>query len=162
MGSTTEAVEWGGWVLQTIVKDTHRRLLNRIIFASAWADGQLSQAELDYLKQLMLRQQLEADQELGQLLLKPVPIRQIEAWIAEYLADSTTPERLEALAAIANVLMADGQVSSLEHDFLDDVHTLMAEIPPQREPSALQEAARSIAQGFQHTIRRVLKSLPTV
>lgn len=141
------------------MKDTHHRLLNRIIFASAWADGRLSQAEVDYLKQMMIRQHLETDQELRQLLLKPVPVPQIEAWIADYLADSTTTERLGALAAIANLLASDGTVSSSEHNFLDDIHVLMAQIPPQRESSTLEETARSLAQGLQHTVRRVLKAI---
>lgn len=141
------------------MKDTHRHLLNRIIFASAWADGQLAPAEVDYLRQLMIRQRLESDPELGQLLINPVSLPQLEAWIAEYLADSNTVERLGALAAIANLLMADGNVSASEHDFLDDIHRLMAEIPPQREPSVIEEASRSIAQGFQQTVRRVLQAI---
>jgi hypothetical protein len=141
------------------VKDIHRRLLNRIIFASAWADGQLAPAEVDYLRQLMIRQRLESDQDLAQLLLTPVPLPQLESWIAEYLADSSTIERLAALAAIANLLMADGKVTASEHHFLDDIHSLMAEIPPQREPTVIEEASRSIAQGFQRTVRRVLQAI---
>ena len=111
--------------------DIKRKLLNRIVLGAAWADGKLEAAEVDYLKKILLEQEIAEDEEIQALLQAPPSAYQLELWMVQYLGCTDVPERLGALAQIANLLMSDGEVSTVEHDFLDEIHTLMSQIPPQ-------------------------------
>ncbi len=112
---------------------SHKKLLMQIAIGCAWIDGHLYQSEIDYLTTLLKHYDLESDAQLRQLTATPISASQTERWMAEYLADTTEVERQEALAAIANLLIADNSVSESEHQLLDDFYVMMATIPPHPE-----------------------------
>ena len=76
-----------------------------------------------------------------------------------YLRNSPDPERLKLLAAIGNLLIADDEVSDVEHDLLDEFHTLMGKIPSPPEPLPdLGEVAPKILQQVGQFFRRVMSA----
>uniref|UniRef100_B8HWD8 Co-chaperone DjlA N-terminal domain-containing protein n=1 Tax=Cyanothece sp. (strain PCC 7425 / ATCC 29141) TaxID=395961 RepID=B8HWD8_CYAP4 len=113
----------------------HYRPVLRIAIGSAWLDSHLQPEEISYLHKLLQRYGLEHDRELLELIQTPVAPATTEAWLADYLRDINETERMQLLANVGNLLIADGQVSLIEHDLLDDFYTLMAQIPPQPEPA---------------------------
>ena len=138
--------------------DLKRKLLVRIILGAAWADGKLEPAELDYLHKILQPQDLEQDEEVQALLKEPPSSYQQELWIVQYLGCTDVPERLGALAQVANLLMSDGEVSTVEHDFLDEIHTLMTQIPPQ-EKAVEQETTQNILASLGKIVGKMVKSV---
>lgn len=137
--------------------DLKQKLFVRIILAAAWADGKLEPQELTYLQGLLAAKGVGPTRELEALLHAPPEPEQMELWLVQYLACTDVPERLEALSQIAKLLMSDGVVSSSEHDFLDEIHQLMAQIPPQSnqvhkkaQDSLLSSLGRAIRNGLKH------------
>lgn len=112
----------------------HYRPVLRIAIGAAWFDRHLQPEEVTFLQKLLQRYGLEHDRELLQLIQNPVAPATTEAWLADYLREITEPERMQLLTKIGNLLIADGEVSPVEHDLLDDLYTLMAQIPAQPEP----------------------------
>ena len=132
---------------------SHKKLLMQIAIGCAWLDGHLHQREIDYLTKLLEHYHLESDLQLRQLTATPVSISQTERWMAEYLADTTETERQEALAAIANLLIADNSVSESEHQILDDFYAMMAAIPPH------PEATPTLVEITGKFVRKLMQSL---
>lgn len=132
---------------------SQRQQILKIAIGSAWADRHLELGEVEYLQTLLQRYHLSYSSEMQALLETPVPLKQTERWIIEYLSDTTETERLKLLAAIGNVLIADNDVSDLDHDLLDEYHVLMARIPP--HPEATSTVARTVGQ----FVRKVLHSV---
>lgn len=130
----------------------HLALLLKIVIGSAWADGHLEPAELDYLHRLLQRYDLEQDPQLKALLNRPVSPDQVEQWMVEYLQGATEEQRMRLLGAIGNLLIADDTVSAEEHQLLDDFHTLMAAIPTQ--PDLLPKVVKSLGQLFKQIVPR--------
>lgn len=134
-----------------------RKLLIRIVLGAAWADGKLDAAEVQYLNKILEAEDIARDEEIKTLLHEPPSAYQLELWLVQYLGCTDVPERLGALAQIANLLMSDGEVSSIEHDFLDEVHTLMAQIPPQ--PQEVQKKTRdNLLSSLGKVVRRIIKA----
>lgn len=137
--------------------DIKRKLLTRIVLGAAWADGKLDAAEVDYLNRILLEQDMTQDEEVQVLLREPPSAYQLELWMVQYLGCTDVPERLGALAQIANLLMSDGEVSTVEHDFLDEVHALMTQIPPQ--PQTVQKGTtENIVTSLGKIVRQWVKS----
>lgn len=137
--------------------DVKQKLLVRIVLGAAWADGKLEPSEVNYLHKILSEEALSEDPELQLFLHEPPSDYQMELWLVQYLTCTDVPERLGALAQIANLLMADGVVSTVEHDFLDEIHTLMAQIPPQPE-NIHQHTAQNLLSSLGKSIRQFLKS----
>ncbi len=130
-----------------------QKLLLKILIGAAWVDRNLEPQEIDYLQQLLQQYNLHSDSELQQLLEQPVPIAQTEFWIIDYLEESTNTERMQLLSAIASLLMADENVSEIEHDLLDEYYDLMARIPPH------PEATPNLVQTLGGFVKRLMGSL---
>ena len=126
--------------------EQHNKLLLKIVIGAAWIDRHLAAEEVEYLQKLLEQYQLHLDFELQQLLQTPIPFSQTENWIVEYLEDTTDKERLRLLSAIANMVMADENVSEIEHELLDEYYELMARIPPHPEatPNLVQTVGRFV------------------
>lgn len=122
------------------------RLMLKIIIGSAWVDGHLESAEVQYLQTLLDRYQLTHASDLLTLLAEPVSLRQTERWMVEYLADTTPNERQRLLAAIGKLVIADDTVLPQEHTLLDDYYTLMAEIPahPEKTPTLVETVGKFV------------------
>jgi uncharacterized tellurite resistance protein B-like protein len=138
-------------------EDIKHKLLTRIVLGAAWADGKLDEAEVKYLNKILLEQDMTEDEEIQVLLREPPSAYQLELWMVQYLGCTDVPERLGALAQIANLLMSDGEVSTIEHDFLDEVHSLMSQIPPQ--PQTVQKATTdNIVTSLGKIVRQLVKT----
>jgi hypothetical protein len=138
----------------------HQHLMLKILIGSAWVDQHLEPEEVAYLNKVLLRVHLEHNAELQGLLSTPVEPTQTEQWLVSYLRDSPDAERLKLLAAIGNLLIADDEVSDVEHDLLDEFHTLMASIPSPPEPLPdLGEVAPKILQQVGQFFRRVMSAV---
>jgi uncharacterized tellurite resistance protein B-like protein len=138
----------------------HQHLMLKILIGSAWVDQHLEPEEVAYLKKVLARFHLEHNAELQTLLDTPVEPTQTEQWLVSYLRDSPEAERLKLLAAIGNLLIADDEVSEVEHDLLDEFHTLLASIPSPPEPlPELGEVAPKILQQVGQFFRRVMSAV---
>jgi hypothetical protein len=138
----------------------HQHLMLKILIGSAWVDQHLELEEVTYLSKILSRFHLEHDAELQALLNTPVEPTQTEQWLVSYLRDSPDAERLKLLAAIGNLLIVDDEVSDVEHDLLDEFHTLMASIPSPPEPlPELGAVAPKILQQVGQFFRRVMSAV---
>jgi hypothetical protein len=138
----------------------HQRLMLNILIGSAWIDQHLVPEEVAYLHKVLSRFNLEHDVELQTLLKTPVEPTQTERWLVTYLRDSPDSERLKLLAAIGNLLISDSEVSNVEHDLLDEFHTLMASIPAPAEPLPdLGDFAPRVLQQVGQFFRRVVAAI---
>jgi uncharacterized tellurite resistance protein B-like protein len=138
-------------------EDIKHKLLTRIVLGAAWADGKLDQAEVSYLNKILLDQDTIEDEEIQALLQEPPSAYQLELWMVQYLGCTDVPERLGALAQIANLLMSDGEVSTIEHDFLDELHSLMSQIPP-RLQTVQKTTTDNIVTSIGKIVRQLVKS----
>ena len=129
------------------------KLLLKIVIGAAWIDRYLAPEEIEYLQKLLEQYHLHLNSELQQLLKQPIALQQTENWIVEYLKDTTSKERLRLLSAIANMFMADENVSEIEHQLLDEYYELMARIPP--HPEATPTLVETIS-GF---VKKLINSL---
>ncbi|WP_299484903.1 TerB family tellurite resistance protein [Acaryochloris sp. IP29b_bin.137] len=130
-----------------------RRLTLQILIGSAWIDHQLSEPEVTHLQKTLSRYHLSQDTELQHLLQHPVPPAQTERWMVEFLKNSHQEQRLQLLAAIGNLLIADEVVSDIEHDLIDEYHELMARIPD--EPDYITNLVKNIG----HYVKKALRTL---
>jgi hypothetical protein len=138
----------------------HQHLMLKILIGSAWVDRHLVPEEVSYLKTVLSRFHLDRDAELQALLHAPVDLPQTEQWLVSYLRDSPDSERLKLLAAIGNLLIADDDVSDIEHDLLDEFHSLMANIPSPPEPlSHREEHGPKILEQIGKFFRRVMAAV---
>ncbi|MEM1368633.1 MAG: TerB family tellurite resistance protein [Cyanobacteria bacterium P01_H01_bin.15] len=128
-------------------------LLLKIVIGAAWSDRRLEPAEVEHFQQLLQQYHLHLDSALQKLLEQPVPLEQTEFWLVEYLRDSTNTERQRLLSEIASMLIADDNVSDIEHDLLDEYYRLMAKIPP--HPESLTTLAPTLGR----FIKRLLSSV---
>lgn len=138
------------------VNATQRKLLMQLVIGAAWVDGELDRPERQYLQALLERQKLDQDPDLLALLDTPIALPQLEAWLVLFLQGTSTPTRLAALATIANLLMADGVVNRSEHNLIDEIHSLMAQIPASRDEEEYRQAAPGLVQGLRGLVRRAL------
>lgn len=123
------------------------------MIGAAWSDRRLEPTEIEHFQQLLQRFHLHLNPELQTLLEQPVPLKQTELWLVEYLKDSTDTERQRLLSEIASMLIADDRVSDIEHDLLDEYYELMARIPPH------PESTTTLAPTLGRFIKRLLRSV---
>ena len=105
--------------------------LMEIVVGAAWADGQLTPGEADYLEQLLERYGLEHNERLQGLIAEAVSLETVMAWMVTYLRETNEVERHRAVVALANLFISDDEVVDVEHDILDEFHRLMDRIPAQ-------------------------------
>lgn len=134
------------------------KLMLKIIIGSAWVDGHLEPAEVQYLQTLLDRYQLTHASDVLALLEEPVPLSQTELWMVEYLADTTETEieRQRLLGAIGKVVIADDTVLPQEYTLLDDYYALMAEIParPEETPTLVETVGKFVRKAAR-TVRNL-------
>lgn len=126
-----------------------QKLMTQILIGSAWIDRSLEPQERLYLQKVLERYHLGHDAELLALLNKPTPVETTEKLLIEYFRQSTNDERIQLLADIGKILIADDTVSDVEHDLLDEYHELMARMPTHESPeismtAEIAKAARQI------------------
>ena len=134
------------------------KLMLKIIIGSAWVDGHLEPAEVQYLQTLLDRYQLTHASDVLALLEEPVPLSQTELWMVEYLADTTETEieRQRLLGAIGKLVISDDTVLPQEYSLLDDYYALMAEIParPEETPTLVETVGKFVRKAAR-TVRNL-------
>lgn len=106
--------------------------LGKVMVAAAWADGKVTQTELNSLKDLLFRlPNMTAHQwaELDIYIDSPVDEMERARLIGELKEVITSPEeKALALNALYKVTQADGQVSESENAVLQEVEAALASI----------------------------------
>lgn len=125
-----------------------QKLITQILIGSAWIDRSLEPEEKTYLQKILERYDLGRNDELLALLNEPIPVKTTEQWLVEYFKHSSGEERMQLLADIGKVLIADDTVSDVEHDLLDAYHALMAKIPSREaaDMSVTDEIGKAVRQ----------------
>ncbi|NJK40868.1 MAG: TerB family tellurite resistance protein [Acaryochloridaceae cyanobacterium SU_2_1] len=138
--------------------DPQHRLMLQILIDSAWVDHHLSHPEVAYLQKVLERYHLSQDPELQALLTTAVPLEQTERWIIAFFQQVSNPERLKLLATMGQLLIADDEVSDLEHDLIDAYHTLMAQIPDHPDyPEQVTHVIQTIGQYVRQALQGLVK-----
>jgi uncharacterized tellurite resistance protein B-like protein len=104
--------------------------LLKVLIAAAWADSQLSQSEINYIKTLMKRFQLnDLDWiELEPLLEDAPGEAETEELFRDLLSRLAAPgARKEAIEHLEEMLKADSRITSEEHDFIEQYTTILSE-----------------------------------
>lgn len=102
--------------------ETKKLALLKALAAIAWADGELSNEELNYLKHLALKFNLsdEVWTKLEPYLDDPVSLEEGEGLIKDFLSLINTPQdKKECLSALEEMVNADDRVTPEEQEFLD-------------------------------------------
>ena len=104
--------------------------LLKVLIAAAWADSRLSQSELNYLKALAQKFNLnDADWlALEPHLEDPPSEDEVKAFFQDLLSRTATSSgRNEVIRHIERILNADAQISAEEHDFLEQYTLILKE-----------------------------------
>lgn len=134
-----------------------QRLTLQILIGSAWIDHHLSDPEVAHLQKILSRYHLSQDTELQILLQHPVQPAQTERWMVEFLKNTHQEERLQLLAAIGNLLIADEVVSDVEHDLIDEYHDLMNRIPD--GPDHITSLVKNIGHYVKKSLENIASQL---
>lgn len=120
--------------------------LLKVLIAAVWADGRLSQAELNYTKALATKFRLsETDWlELEPHLEDPPSETEIDGLFRDLLHRIGTPRgRDEVVQHIQEIMNADAHMTAEEHDFLDQYTMIL------REASTVELLVRRMRGLFQ-------------
>jgi uncharacterized tellurite resistance protein B-like protein len=104
--------------------------LLKVLIAAAWTDGRLSQAEMNYVKNLAKRFRLSGHDwlQLEPLLEDPPLSSEIDLLFKDLLARIGTPSgRDSVIGHIEAILKADAQITAEEHDFLEQSTFILKE-----------------------------------
>ena len=133
-----------------------QKLIAQILVGSAWIDRHLEPEERTYLQTFLDRHGFGHDQDLTAMLIEPIPVQDTERRLVQYLKAATNDERMQLLAHIGKVLIADDTVSEIEHDLLDEYHELMARIPAQPDPQpSVSDAVESVPEEIGKAARHI-------
>jgi uncharacterized tellurite resistance protein B-like protein len=103
----------------------------RVLIAAAWADGEISWQEMNSLKSYFRELDLD-DEQLGALepyLVDPIEQREAETIITDFLERARGGERATVMAAVRDLVLADGDLHSGEKSFLDLLERSAEETP---------------------------------
>src|SRR5579862_4292000 len=96
--------------------------LLKVLIAAAWADGKVTQSELNYIKLLARKFRLADDDwtELQPYLEDPPSEHETSELFEDLLNRIGTPsERNRVVTYLQEIMSADDQITAEEHDFLD-------------------------------------------
>src|SRR5579872_4311022 len=102
--------------------------LLRVLIAAAWADGKVTQSELNYVKLLAQRFRLSDEDwtELQPYLEDPPKDQEVKALFEDLLNRlGTTSERNRVVSYLEGMMAADDQITAEEHNFLESYTTLL-------------------------------------
>lgn len=101
----------------------------RVLIAAAWADGELSYRELNNLKAYFRELDLDNDEltALEPYLADPIGEPEAATIIDDFLGRVRGRERDTVLAAVRDMLLADGELAGGEKEFLESLERARAE-----------------------------------
>lgn len=123
--------------------------LARVLIALAWADGQISHEELNFLKDFIFKFDVTGEEwaRLEMYLEDPVPPQEAEALIQDFVQRiGSHQERQVVLSALEGLMRADGMTTQEEREFLDRFTALVRQAP---SAPALLNGIRGL---FTHTV----------
>ncbi|PIQ99348.1 MAG: hypothetical protein COV66_12270 [Nitrospinae bacterium CG11_big_fil_rev_8_21_14_0_20_45_15] len=126
--------------------------LLKVLTVMAWADGLATQAELNFIKNLMLKFNLNVKEweELKPFMEAPLPSDKQEALFTELRSElSTAQARASALEACRTVVSADGELDANEEKLLQEFSRAL-------EGPVLNRSATGGLGGF---VRNILPAL---
>ena len=134
-----------------MVRNSTALALLKVLITAAWADSELSQSELNYIKELARRFKLN-DEEWFQLqpyIEDPVSEEEQMAVIQDLLSRiGSTAERQAAIGHIEGIIEADDRVSPEERDLLERYGAIL------KEPSSIDLLLGRVKNLFQAPQRR--------
>ena len=134
-----------------MVRDSNALALLKVLIAAAWADSELSQSELNYIKELARRFDLDDSEwfELQPYIEDPVPEDEQEAVIHDLLSRiGSGSERQEVIRLIEGIIAADDRISDDERQLLERYEEIL------KEPSSLDLMLGRVRNLFQESPRR--------
>src|SRR5215472_11693962 len=102
--------------------------LLKVLITAAWADGKVTQSELNYIKMLARRFRLAEEDwaELQPYLEDPPTESEVNNLFEDLLNRIGTPqERNRVVAYLDGIIAADDQITAEEHDFLERYTVLL-------------------------------------
>jgi uncharacterized tellurite resistance protein B-like protein len=138
---------------------TDSRKLLKILIGVAWIDGQIQDAERDYLLQIAQEKGLASDPEISALLnnLGVVAVKPADchAWIKDYLGDHPSPANYQQLLeALSSIVYSDDDVAIAEAQ-------LLMELQQPDSPQQLQgglSVGRALLSRLRTVYRRLARS----
>src|SRR5262245_22501639 len=120
--------------------------LLKVLIAASWADSRVSQAELNYVKDLAKRFHLPDEDwlELEPYLEDPPSDREVQELFRDLFSRmGTSGGRTEIIRHIEGLLNADAEITAEEHDFLEQYTAAL------REASTVDLLVRRVKTLFQ-------------
>lgn len=102
--------------------------LLKVLMAAAWADSRLSQAEINYTKELARKFRLDEAEwlQLQPYFEDPPNEKEVEGLFRDLLSRIATPAaRNEVIRHLEEILKADSVMTAEEHDFLDQYKMIL-------------------------------------
>ena len=134
-----------------MVRASNALALLKVLIAAAWADSELSQSELNYIKELARRFDLDDSEwfELQPYIEDPVPEDEQEAVVRDLLSRiGSGSERQEVIRLIEGTIAADDRISDEERHLLERYEEIL------NEPSSLNLMLGRVRHLFQESPRR--------
>ena len=123
--------------------------LGRVLIAMAWADGEMSHEEKNFLKDFLFKFDFTGEEwaQIEMYMEDPVTSQEAEALVRHFLQNlGSREERQELLSALEELMHADGVTTEEEGRFLKRFTDLMRQTST---ASALMGQLRGL---FQHTV----------
>lgn len=102
--------------------------LIRVLIALAWADGEISHEELNFLKEFMLKFDLTGEEwaKIEMYMEDPVTPEEAEALVRSFIEKiGPLEERQAILSGLEGMMRADGKATPEEREFLDRFTALL-------------------------------------
>lgn len=110
--------------------------LGKVIIATAWADGEIQDEEVDCLKDLLFQMPDLNDESwaiLEKMLNKPVSAAQRKRYVRELKSVLVSRSDIDfVFYALEQIVHADGIVTESEQALLDDIKTGISDVAPDR------------------------------
>lgn len=135
--------------------DSHRQLL-KILIGVAWIDGQVSDVEQQYLRQVAQDLGLADDPEINTLLnnIERVAIEPADCyqWVRDFLGNQpSVADYQQLLDALSGIVYSDGDVATAEAQLLMSLQELDPQQPP-KEPSAARSLLSRLRTAYQQWV----------
>lgn len=125
--------------------------LIRVLIALAWADGKISNSEMNFLKDFLFKFDFTGEDwaKIEMYIEEPVPPSEADALLKDFVENiGSRGQRDLALSTLRGLMEADGHTSPEEKDFLDRFVNILEESGP---ASSIMNAIKGL---FQQTVFR--------
>ena len=113
-------------------KEKHLSLA-RVLIALAWADGEISHEELNFLKDFIFKIDLSGKEwaRIEMYMEDPIPAKEAESLISDFIQRiGSDEERKWVITSLEGLMNADGMTRPEEHKFLEDFLGILKQSGP--------------------------------